>query len=73
MDETQTPTLLTSMPSDDELYTAFIDAVRNGVHENIKGVADKISGFVENAKDEIKNLIAVDATNGLALDITIAK
>ncbi|MEI7562917.1 MAG: hypothetical protein WCJ39_04380 [bacterium] len=74
MDETQVQTpLLTTLPSDDELFEAFIAAMKEGVHEGIKSTVDKISGFVENAKDEIKNLIHVDATTGLSLDITIEK
>ena len=74
MDETQVPaTLLTTLPSDDELFTAFIAAMREGVHEGIRNTIDKISGYVENAKDEIKNLIHVDPVTGLSLDITIAK
>lgn len=77
MDETTATapvaTLPIAMPSDDELYTAFIDAIRNGVHEGIKSTVDKITGYIENAKDEIKNLIVVDPANGLVLDMTLAK
>ena len=65
--------LVIALPSDDELYTAFIDAIQNGVHENIKSTVDKISGFIANAKDELKNLIIVDPQQGLLLDMTIAK
>ena len=73
MDATTPSSLLIAMPSDDELYTAFIEAIRNGVHENIKSTADKLSGFIGNAKDCIKNLINVDAKNGLQLAMTIEK
>ncbi len=66
-------TLLTTLPSDDELFEAFIAAMKEGVHANISGTIDKISWFVENAKDEIKNLVHVDPTTGLSLDITIEK
>ena len=62
-----------ALPSDDELYAAFIDAIQNGVHEWIKSTVDKISGFIANAKDELKNLIIVDPQQGLLLDMTIAK
>lgn len=65
--------LAIAMPNDDELYAAFIDAIKNGVHEGIRGTVDKITGYIETAKDEIKNLIFVDPDNGLVLDMTIAK
>lgn len=71
MDTTTPSSLLITMPSDDELYAAFVEAIRNGVHENIKSTTDKLTGFIENAKDCIKNLINVDAQNGLQLAITI--
>ena len=74
MDETQAqPILLTTLPSDDELFESFIAAMREGVHEGIKSTIDKISGYVENAKDEIRNLIHVDPVTGLSLDISIEK
>jgi len=69
----ENPNLLIAMPSDDELYIAFIDAIKNGVHENIKSIAEKLSWYIEKAKDELKNLIVVDPTNGLVLDMTIEK
>lgn len=63
--------LLLTMPTDDELYTAFIKAIREGVHENIKGIAGKLSWFIENAKDCIKDIIHLDPETGLSLDITL--
>lgn len=65
--------LLIAMPSDDELYEAFIDAIKNGVHENIKGIASKLWWFIGNAKDDIKWLLHVDPELWLQLDITVEK
>lgn len=65
--------LLIALPSDDELYEAFIDAIKNWVHANIKGVVAKIWGFIENAKDDIKSLLRVDPVSWLQLDMTIEK
>lgn len=70
MVDTQLPIAL---PSDEELYVAFVDAIQNGVHQNIKSTVEKISGFIANAKDEIKNLVIVDPQQGLLLDMTIPK
>ena len=42
------------MPSDEEIYHSFVEAIRNGVKENIKSIADKLSGFIENAKEDLK-------------------
>lgn len=65
--------VIIGMPTDDELYVAFIDAIRNGVGESTRDMVNKISWFIENAKDEIKNFIVIDPQNGLVLDMTIPK
>jgi len=62
-----------AMPSDDELYHSFVEAIRNGVAENIRWIADKLSGFIENAKDDLKWLINVDPTDWLQLAMDLAK
>lgn len=66
-----TENLLIQMPTDQELFEAFVDAIRNWVHENIKGIAGKLSWFLENAKDDIKLLLSLDQTMGLALNINV--
>ena len=50
-----TQQLIIAMPTDDELYIAFIDAIRNWVAESTRDMVNKISWFIENAKGEIKN------------------
>ena len=73
MDEQATNQLLIAMPSDDELYDAFIIGIRDGVHEGIKNTVEKLSGYIERAKDVIKELIIVDPQQGLLLDMTVEK
>lgn len=43
MDTTQISQLPIALPSDDEFYAAFIDAIKNGVHEGIRDIVNKIS------------------------------
>lgn len=71
--ENQNQQLLVLMPSDDELCQEFIIAIRDWVHENIKGVAKSLSWYIEKAKDEIKNIVNIDQQNWLYLDITVSK
>jgi hypothetical protein len=35
--------VIIGMPTDDELYVAFIDAIRNGVGESTRDMVNKIS------------------------------
>lgn len=64
--------LVVAMPSVDELYQEFVNAIRDGVHENIRWVVKSISWYIEKAKDEIPNIIGLDPQAWLFLNIDIA-
>ncbi len=64
--------LVVAMPGVDELYQEFVNAIRDGVHENIRWVVKSISWYIEKAKDEIPNIIGLDPQTWLFLNIDIA-
>lgn len=69
--ETVEPKLL-SMPTDDELYSAFFEAAVEGAHDNIKGIIQKIWDFLKDAKWEVKNLLVFDPEKWLSVKLDMA-
>ena len=61
-----------AMPTDDELCTMLVTAADEGVHENIRKIVKMMTGYVEKAKDVVKELISFDPANGISLRMTIA-
>ena len=61
-----------AMPTDDELCSMLVKAADEGVHEDIRSIVKTMTGYVEKAKEVVKELISFDPANGISLRMTIA-
>ena len=70
--QNQSVSQILGMPSDDELCKMLVTAADEGVHENIRTVVKIMTGYVEKAKEVVKELVDFDPVNGLSLRMTVA-